>query len=256
MIIPQRLFDVTRWMKVARPQYRKGCGPACVVSAFNYLHSMDITTDQALQFWGFESPFEDIDFGAVASNDRLCAWYDALCLQYGVEGVSGRLVKFQGLTRTTRTIEESLSILLYAMQDPGVALVYHCLNHYCLIVGYEYTTSAPNRCCQGLDIDTLEVIYDDTREPICPDDLWIILADCSRGMGPLRSLQWSFIRDDLLTEPPFFYDTRHPTRGRILKTKSGQFLSAPSEGLTMRVIPRGGASSHCILYLSRGNISF
>ncbi|TNJ30197.1 hypothetical protein GMRT_14262 [Giardia muris] len=256
MIIPQRLFEVTRWLRIARPQYRKGCGPACVVSAFNYLHGMAITIDQALELWDFEGPFDDIDFGVVASNDRMCAWYDILCLHYGVEGVSGRLVKLQGLTKTTETIEKGLSALLRAIQNPGVMLIYHCLNHYCLIVGYEYTTSTPSRHCHGLDPDTLEVIYEDKREPLWPDDLWVILADCSRGMEPLRSLPWTSIRDDLLTEPPFFYDTRHPERGRLLKTQSGKFLSAPSESLTTRMVTRSGASSHCILYFSHGNISF
>lgn len=210
-----------------------------------------------------ESP-QYYDFGSQASNSAVRNWFKVICMHYGLSGTSNIICKVQGRTRINCSKQEALRNIISALNTPNCALLYHCLNHYCIIIGYVISPLAPGKtygdCIfieekEGYVLKLLHV--DGTEaEHVDDNDVWLIIADCARGIAPLRSLTWNFVYKDILTRPPYFYNARHPERGLLRKTESNKYIPVETDSALINNIntclyARPGSvikgSSHCII---------
>ncbi|EFO62262.1 Basic, immunoglobulin-like variable motif-containing protein [Giardia lamblia P15] len=262
---PRQRLDNSRWQCVARPQYRYSCAISCLVSIFNHLFSRDITLDEciAILFPDLKEDPQHYDFGPQASNSAVQNWFKVLCMHHGLSGTSYTIYKEQGRTRTACSKQEALRNIISALNTPRCALLYHCLNHYCIIVGYIISPSTPNKlgnnCVfSGDDGCTLKLLYTDGTEAEDVDDsnIWLIVADCGKGTAPLRSLTWDFVHKDISTRPPYAYNARCPERGLLRKTDSRGYLPVEVDSVLVNntigyPCVRPGSvikgSSHCII---------
>ena len=262
---PRQRLDANRWQSVVRPQYKYSCAISCLASIFNYLFHRKISLDEciALLFPDLKEDPQNYDFGSQASNFAVQNWFSVICMHYGLSGTSHIIYKEHGRTRTSCSRQEALRNIIYALNTSTCALLYHCLNHYCIIVGYIISPIAPNKLYNECSINradghTLQLLCVDgtEAESVDDNDIWLIVADCGRGTGPLRSLTWDFIHKDISTRPPYAYNARHPERGLLRKTESKEYIpvetdSALINNTNRHLCTRPGCvikgSSHCII---------
>lgn len=139
--IPRRCLDLRRFMTMSRPQYKSSCSISSVTSVFNYLYGQTraITQEEALRALGFSPPFGEIRFGPMAGNDNVMRWFTRLRLSYKLPGSCGLLYKCGGKNRTQRDLRGARRELVRGLQSDKMAFIYHCLNHYNVVAGYEFT---------------------------------------------------------------------------------------------------------------------
>lgn len=204
----RKVMDHKRWVCMSRPQYSKSCGISSVVSCWNYLFSTlghgslpPISQEEALLFLGFKPPFGEIRFGPFTGNMTLMRWFRQLNDRYKVKGRCFNLYKPQGKNRTSGlTSEEALVLLKKALQDPSIALIYHCQNHYFCPIGFEETPiTAEQAYCVNL-----------------PDEeynTWVLIGDPSRRHPCIHCKRWEDISADLNTTNPDYIDIRRLDKG-------------------------------------------
>lgn len=130
-------------------------------------HSLPpVTQEESLTLLGFQPPFGEIRFGPFTGNATVmrcaifrkeCAyihtctqshahtyqththrWFQDLCNHYGVEGQAYYFYKPVGKAKTFGIKPQmALESLKEGLQNPSMAFVYHCLNHYFCPIGYE-----------------------------------------------------------------------------------------------------------------------
>lgn len=262
---PRQRLDNSRWQCVARPQYKYSCAISCLVSIFNYLFCKDIDLDEciAILFPNMKEDPQHYDFGSQASNSAVQNWFKVICMHYGLLGTSHIICKEQGRTRTNCSKQEALRNIISALNTPNCALLYHCLNHYCIIVGYIISPSAPSKLsgdCSFSEKDgyILKLLHanGEEAEDVDDSDVWLIIADCGRGTAPLRSLTWEFVHKDISTRPPYAYNARHPERGLLRKTESKEYVPVETDSALINNTDRYlysrpssviKGSSHCII---------
>ncbi|XP_071488852.1 basic immunoglobulin-like variable motif-containing protein [Diadema antillarum] len=225
----RKCLDQSRWFCISRPQYSKSCGLSSLVSCWNYLFSSlgggtmaPITQEQALTVLGFKPPFGEIRFGPFTGNATLMRWFKQLNDHYGVRGRAYYQYKPHGRGRTVgRTSAEGLHLLKHGLQDPNMAFIYHCYNHYFCPIGFE-------------DVPLKAV--DAYRDPLTQDEVetWILIGDPSRRHPGIHCFKWEDISTDLNCQNPEYMNIRK----RHL-------------GVQRRRTKKTGGNLHCIMAFSR-----
>ncbi|XP_063430802.1 basic immunoglobulin-like variable motif-containing protein isoform X1 [Mytilus trossulus] len=224
-IAASKVMDQKRWICMSRPQYSKSCGISSVVSCWNYLFSTlghgslsPITQEEALLFLGFKPPFGEIRFGPFTGNITLMRWFRQLNDHYKVKGRCFNLYKPQGKNKTSGlTSDEALVILKKGLEDPNIAFIYHCQNHYFCPIGYEDT---PCKAEQAYSGELSEEDY----------NTWLLIGDPSRRHPCIHCKRWEDISVDLNCTNPDYVDIR-----RLEK------------GLQKRNTKKVGGNLHCIM---------
>ncbi|XP_052107069.1 basic immunoglobulin-like variable motif-containing protein isoform X1 [Mytilus californianus] len=224
-IAARKVMDQKRWICMSRPQYSKSCGISSVVSCWNYLFSTlghgslsPITQEEALIFLGFKPPFGEIRFGPFTGNITLMRWFRQLNDHYKVKGRCFNLYKPQGKNKTSGlTSDEALVILKKGLQDPNIAFIYHCQNHYFCPIGYEDTP------CKAEQAYSSELSEEDCNT-------WLLIGDPSKRHPCIHCKRWEDISVDLNCTNPDYVDIR-----RLEK------------GLQKRNTKKVGGNLHCIM---------
>eukprot|EP00698_Gefionella_okellyi_P007109 TRINITY_DN1730_c0_g1_i2.p1 TRINITY_DN1730_c0_g1~~TRINITY_DN1730_c0_g1_i2.p1 ORF type:complete len:273 (+),score=26.90 TRINITY_DN1730_c0_g1_i2:72-890(+) len=142
-------LDMARWRCISRPQYRYSCGLSSLVGCWNFLYSTlghgdcrPITQEEALQILGFSPPFSEIRFGPFTGNQTLMRWFAKLNAHAGVLGKAYYFWKAHGVGRTVGvTSDRARSDLIEQLRLPEIAFIYHCWNHYFVVIGSEISSN-------------------------------------------------------------------------------------------------------------------
>lgn len=84
----EKYFDAARFACIVRPQYKYNCSMASLTAVFNFLYNMSLSQEQVMQMLGFKAPYDDIKFGAFASNEAVIKWFYMLLDKFELQGVA------------------------------------------------------------------------------------------------------------------------------------------------------------------------
>jgi len=153
---------------------------------------------------GINPPFRDISFGKFTGNGTLKDWYMKINKSFGTRGSSKTLFKMHGDFKTSNTAEEALDELKRGLRDEKKAYIYHCHNHYFLIIGYESNPNLP-----------IEAYY--KSENLTDTEEWVVIGEISKKFAPFHIKKWSEIVLDLDQQHPKYFNIRHTERGIMEK---------------------------------------
>jgi hypothetical protein len=208
-LLARHHFDTNRWLCLSRPQYKRSCGVSSLTSVWNTLYSKigygelpPISQEEVMTIIGFKPPFEDIRWGPFTGNTSLMRWFYKINKTKGVKGKAYYFWKPHGTGRTIGiTDEKAEEMTLEALRSKHIALIYHCLNHYMVPIGFRQDARAPRMAL----LPKLE------RSDV---DLRILIGEPSRGgMPSIHERLFSDVAKDLHTEAPFKFNIRHIDRG-------------------------------------------
>jgi hypothetical protein len=96
-----------------------------------------LTVEKALQILGFSEPYSEIRFGPFTGNQTLIKWFQQLCDYFKVRG-SGSY--FWSASKTPKKNPKLVKgQLKQGLVEGKSAFIYHCYNHYIVVLGYEET---------------------------------------------------------------------------------------------------------------------
>ncbi|XP_065190547.1 uncharacterized protein LOC135821405 [Sycon ciliatum] len=228
----RKVLDMRRWYCISRPQYNASCGISSVVGVWNFLFSTlghgelsPITQEQAFTILGFDPPYNEIKFGAVAGNHMLMKWFQALNVHFQVSGMSTYMYKPRGYNQTRYNSVQALAQIKAALHSNDCALIYHCTNHYMCPIGYEDTPKTSASAYRGI-LSESEV------------RTWLIIGDTSNCSQPLLSCKWENVVKDLELNLPQYYNIKQPHKG--IQARKGAW--------------RRGGNINCIMLFKRSAV--
>jgi len=175
---------------------------------------------------GIDPPYKDIRFGKFTGNGTLQNWYSKLNVYYGVRGTSRLFFKMHGKSKTSNSPEKALAELKIGLRDEKKAYIYHCHNHYFLIIGYESNPNLP-----------IEAYL--PKEELTDTEEWIVIGEISKRYAPFHVKKWSDIVLDLDQQHPKYFNIRHPEHGIMVKEVKDTTKSK-----------KIGSNLHCIIEFS------
>eukprot|EP00761_Pharyngomonas_kirbyi_P014546 gb/GECH01014576.1/.p1 GENE.gb/GECH01014576.1/~~gb/GECH01014576.1/.p1 ORF type:complete len:466 (+),score=90.73 gb/GECH01014576.1/:1-1398(+) len=234
LMAQRQYMDPLRWFSVSRPQYKYSCGISSLTSVWNFLFSTlgygnrdPITQEQALNILGFQEPFTHIRFGPFTGNTSLFKWFRVLNKELNVEGNATYLWKAHGRGRQIGREEEDVyQELKDGLGSRNVAFIYHCKNHYLLVIGYQDSPMTQEKAftteLNGIDYER-----------------WILLGEISKNFPPIMCVKWSDVAKDITLQSPYYFNIRHPERGVREREKAKDI----------------GGNTNCILKFEKGSAS-
>lgn len=199
-------------------QYKASCGVSSLTSVWNRLYSIlgsgslpPVSQEEVMTILGFEPPFETIRWGPFTGNVTLIRWFHVLNNHFGVRGKASFLYKVHGQGRTmhVRDSAEAKTLLYEAIQNPQCGVIYHCLNHYMVPMGF-------------IDSPRSQL---DVYAPVLSDpESFIVIGEVSRGKHPpMHIKKWDDIATDLNCSSPQFFNIRQSELGVQTKENCKSF---------------------------------
>jgi hypothetical protein len=231
--LPMFIFKLVYRYCLSRPQINYTCGITGITCVWNYLNSwlgvgdkQPISTEEALHIVGIYPPYDLVPFPDFTENETLEDWYSKLNTFFGIKGNCKTLFKLHGDNKTTNTSEEALAELKEGLRNEKKAYIYHCENHFCLLIGYESNPILP--------IEALR-----KAEELTSTEEWIIIGEYSKIWTPFHVKKWSDVVLDLDQQYPNYYSIRHPENGIMVRNEIEASESKKTE-----------INSHCIIEFS------
>ena len=160
-----------------------------------------VSVEEALEVFGFQPPYHNVQFGSFTGNDTLIQWFNLLNRKFGVKGEGSIMFKLNGAQITHETDQyAALDKLKEGLRSENTAFIYHCYNHYMCPIGFEMTPTKP--------IDAYQV----TSE-IAEFNHWVIVGEISSCYPSFHVLKWEDIVKDISCGYPEFFNVRKKDLG-------------------------------------------
>ncbi|KAG2373914.1 hypothetical protein C9374_011579 [Naegleria lovaniensis] len=213
----RKYLNLKQWYCMSRPQYKYSCGISSLTSIWNYLFSTlghgdlpILTQEEVLTLLGFSEPFHEIRFGPFCGNETIMQWFKELLSLFGMEGEACIFWKCKGL-HTTKPSGNVLDELKKGLRSNQTAFIYHCYNHYMVIMGFDESPTHPQHIYQSIT----------NSEQV--SNAWLLFGDNSKLQEPVECAKFSDVEKDLNCEAPYFFNIRHPEKG--IQKREGKFKS-------------------------------
>jgi hypothetical protein len=97
-----------------------------------------------------------------------------------------------------------LAELKEGLRNEKKAYIYHCHNHYFLIIGYESNPDLPIEAYRK-------------SEELTSTEEWVIIGEISKKYAPFHVRKWSDVVLDLDQQYPKYFSIRHPEKGIMVR---------------------------------------
>lgn len=173
-----------------------------------------MSQERAAELLGF-SEHEHFRFGKIANNSTVLKWFSLWREHFGVAGSCGILFKDGGRSKTDASLREAQNALLVGLIRSTTGFLYHCLDHFCVIVGYHITVPRCNLVQQTALFDIQRSVFTDSKGSVIPmepaegDDAYSLEIDSAsfrshRPTSPRQPCSLDTSTDD--TQPEHLLD--------------------------------------------------